>query len=537
MRLLIPAVAALSGGAYILAGWAYAGSLGYPLDDSWIHQTLARNLIAYGQWAINPGEPISVSTAPLWTLLLALGYSLGLPPMLWTHLLGGATLALVAWQTVLLGNALFPRNPAVPWTAGLLMLVEWHLVWAAFSGMETLLFTALSLAALREALQNSLTRPWLLGGLVGLLTLTRPEGLLVGLLLGGWSLLVAHRGRWQPVALFFFALALTVGPGVLLNLFLDGRPLPSTFFAKNAAYGIGPHPLRYAQFLGGAAIELARGPLLLAYPGLLYWLAWHFTWDARRSPDAHSEPADRIGRPGGPEPSALGQALEGQQGESPRRAEGRGVALVGASAEYLPLLWGGLLVAVYMVWLPALYHHGRYLLPLIPLLALYGLEGGRLLLTKLSFKLLSRVAIALLGFVVVVSWLRGAQVYGENVRSINQQQVHLARWIQEDTPADALVGTHDIGALGYFSQRRLVDIAGLASPELLTSVKDVSRILQVLQEKGVSYLVILPEWYPPLYAGLMANNNTEKVFEAPSPSSATGRPGVFQVLRLTDLRR
>ena len=47
-------------------------SLGYPLDDAWIHQTYARNFAMRGEWAFLPGEVSAGSTSPLWTLILAL---------------------------------------------------------------------------------------------------------------------------------------------------------------------------------------------------------------------------------------------------------------------------------------------------------------------------------------------------------------------------------------------------------------------------------------------------------------------------------
>ena len=75
-----------SAALYLFAASAFAGALGYPLDDAWIHQTLARNLVERGEWSINPGTPAAVSTAPLWTLLLTPAYLLPIPPLAWTYL-------------------------------------------------------------------------------------------------------------------------------------------------------------------------------------------------------------------------------------------------------------------------------------------------------------------------------------------------------------------------------------------------------------------------------------------------------------------
>ncbi|MEZ6074072.1 MAG: hypothetical protein R3C10_28290, partial [Pirellulales bacterium] len=45
-------------------------AVGFPLDDSWIHQTYARNLADFGEWSFVPGTPSAGSTAPLYSTLL-----------------------------------------------------------------------------------------------------------------------------------------------------------------------------------------------------------------------------------------------------------------------------------------------------------------------------------------------------------------------------------------------------------------------------------------------------------------------------------
>ena len=47
------------------------GTFMYPLDDTFIHMQLARNLAVYGNWGIGPHEFASASSSVLYTLLLA----------------------------------------------------------------------------------------------------------------------------------------------------------------------------------------------------------------------------------------------------------------------------------------------------------------------------------------------------------------------------------------------------------------------------------------------------------------------------------
>src|SRR6185436_21155933 len=58
---------------FVLTERRLAGVPGFPLDDSWIHLHFARNLAEGAGFSYNPGVPVAGSTAPLWTLLLALG--------------------------------------------------------------------------------------------------------------------------------------------------------------------------------------------------------------------------------------------------------------------------------------------------------------------------------------------------------------------------------------------------------------------------------------------------------------------------------
>jgi hypothetical protein len=59
----------------------YLTQPGYPLDDSWIHQVIARNLITGHGFGMVPDKPLSTATAPLWTLVMVIpGLLLGQNP-------------------------------------------------------------------------------------------------------------------------------------------------------------------------------------------------------------------------------------------------------------------------------------------------------------------------------------------------------------------------------------------------------------------------------------------------------------------------
>src|SRR5262245_13624485 len=106
---------------------------GFPLDDSWIHQVYGRNLGVNGQWAFVLGTPSAASTSPLYTVLLSIGYRLGIPYKLWTHLLGTLALAAAAMIGCRLASRVSGRT-MIGIFAGLALIFTWHLDWAAASG-------------------------------------------------------------------------------------------------------------------------------------------------------------------------------------------------------------------------------------------------------------------------------------------------------------------------------------------------------------------------------------------------------------------
>jgi hypothetical protein len=61
----------------------------------------------------------------------------------------------------------------------------------------------------------------------------------------------------------------------------------------------------------------------------------------------------------------------------------------------------------------------------------------------------------------------------------------------------------DIGALGYFDDHSLVDLAGLISPEVIPFLLDEDRLSDYLDQKHVSYLIAFPDWYSSLTSELI----------------------------------
>jgi len=165
----------------------------------------------------------------------------------------------------------------------------------------------------------------------------------------------------------------------------------------------------------------------------------------------------------------------------------------------LPLLYGLAFTALYAARLPVTYQHGRYLMPTIPVLVVLGAGGSAELVSRLAstYKPLVARALILSEAILLVAFVGiGAGAYVADVEVINGEMVAVAQWLNEHTPADALVAVHDIGAIGYFARRPLLDLAGLVTPEVVPFIRDEPALLAFMLERGAEYLVTFPSWYP-----------------------------------------
>jgi len=105
------------------------------------------------------------------------------------------------------------------------------------------------------------------------------------------------------------------------------------------------------------------------------------------------------------------------------------------------------------------------------------------------------VAIATL-VLLLIFWVIGARVYAADVGFIEGEMVAVAHWLEANTPADALIAVHDIGAVGYLVDRPLLDLAGLITPEVVPFIADEVQLLAFMEEKGADYVVFFPDWSP-----------------------------------------
>jgi hypothetical protein len=88
----------------------------------------------------------------------------------------------------------------------------------------------------------------------------------------------------------------------------------------------------------------------------------------------------------------------------------------------------------------------------------------------------------------------GAGQFAEDVSVIEGEMVTVARWLADNTGADEWIAAHDIGAIGYFAGRPILDLAGLISPEVGPLLRDEEGLAEYVLEGPAEYLVSAPGW-------------------------------------------
>ncbi|MFN3373352.1 MAG: hypothetical protein ACK44M_07305 [Chloroflexus sp.] len=379
-------------------------------DDPYITYRYALNLATGHGFVYNPGTATLSTTAPLFGLILAPVVLVGWPLPLVANLIGclsHASGALALWRLSQLW-----RDEITGAAAALLYLL--FPLPLTTLGSETLPAMALTLWTFVSAAQG---RQWLTGALLGALVWLRPDGVLTGPLallllmidLGNWR----DWRRWPWVAALVWASIVAAGLGLAWLVY--GAPLPVTLYAKQQQALI-PGFYDFVDRLQVTLNGYAHQPfyqivLVLAGVGLVAML--------------HSP---------------------------------RWLFLVG---------WAALYGVAYTVLHVAGYFW--YVAPLVIGLAPAFGVGVRVLVD-----LLRRGGgkwLALAGALLVLGgttwWLSGsAYRIGQQI----DQRLTLYRaageWLAANTAPTASVATLEIGIIGYYAQRHLIDFAGLLQPDI-----------------------------------------------------------------------
>ncbi|MFW9786966.1 MAG: hypothetical protein ACFFE2_00290 [Candidatus Thorarchaeota archaeon] len=440
---------------YLLTMLSYTHP-GFALDDSWIHLQYARTIYEGTPWEYSPGYPSTGSTSPLWSTILSVLFYVSADPVNLAWCIYFISTLFYISSTFMVGKIVSTYTENLQW--GTLSVLGFVLIprntWLMLSGMETPLFVFILLLSIIIMDRIELKYDLVIGVLVGLAYLSRPEGLVIALGVPVRLVIISSRGSLDRnrVAMLFVSagLAILVALPWILHCFnITGLPLPDTFYAKVHAPTV-------------SEIE-----------------TWNYFW--------------------------LVFLIE-----MPFLLVGMfvGVLLVFKRMPF-PWLFPTILTIMYRLSIPyiSLINNGRYLLPIFDLyfvaaIVVMGLRLEKFLTGRLRFKdgrdsHLTAIAIAFLLVIMplIPTYVWQATNYGRAVENINDLQVNIGTWLAENTPEDAVFATHDAGALRFISNRTMIDMAGLVSPDIVHGNMTTREKLSYLRMKGCTYIVFFNDLF------------------------------------------
>jgi hypothetical protein len=430
---------------------------GFNLDDSWIHLQFARTIYEGTPWEYSLGYPSTGSTSPLWAIVLSSIFVFTQDPM---GIVWGTYIISIAFYSVssfLVGYLVLDYTEDKIW--GFMGIVAFVLMprntWLMLSGMETPLFMFILLLSVVVVDKHEMKYDLILGIIAGLAFLSRPEGILVLLLLIPVRFIILGRkcelsSKRLGTFLLSVGIALAViAPWILYCTSVTGYPLPDTFYAKVAP----------PTEVGVEAWNIFWNIFLVEFPFIVIGAVTGLTLVAKGKPHTW---------------------------------------LLAIS-----------LTLLYRFTLPyfALINNFRYLVPVFNFYLITAVSGLTFVANKilqhlkLERKIERDFLIGVLIFFLLIypstpHYYFQASFFGNAVKNINEQQVRIGNWLKENTSENAVLAIHDAGALRFFSERAVIDMARLISPDITHGNMTHREELIYLKEHNCTHFVFFNELFP-----------------------------------------
>jgi len=410
-----------AGGIAVLLGSVLADLLRFgPVDDGFISLRYARNWAGGMGLVFNPGERVEGYTNFLLVLLEAAAIRLGIDPLTAMKGVGWAALGALAGTIAFwAGRLLYPTRPVLAALAGLLVTLNPAVLGWTLSGMETPIYALLLFLLATSVLgAGGGANPLLVAGLLALAAMTRPEG--VVLLPALLFLHVAGGGTRRGAGRLAVSFAIAYGVYFLLRALHFESLFPNTFYAK-LDYGNQHLALRGLRYVGSFAIA---APLLALSAAAPIFLRGRLAWV-------------------------------------------RGFLLL-AGIHILTVVYeGGDHFALF-----------RFMVPILPLLSLLALHFWSRLARANRLPPVAREAIGAIGPAVLLAscfTLAGVEYKEYQVSHLErfrreasyaQSWSTMGKHLRDRAPEGASLSTAAIGAIGYYSDLRVIDPHGLVNREI-----------------------------------------------------------------------
>lgn len=455
--------------------WHLAGGFGFPSDPAWVRAVIARNLASGHGVCFNPGTSTAGAAGFSWIVALAFGGLVSANYIAAAKVLGVVALIVAAWLTWcvaldLLGDWRFA------FLAGLLVIASPRMISQALGGTEAAWSALWLVGAIHwqaVAWEGSTKRRAVASLALGLAALSRPELI------------------------------------VLLPLALLDRWIIS----------IRQHPSKRVAGMVGSLPELALA-IAVVTPYLFFNLRvggpwWQQPELALRQPPIWAWSLMTVKALWLDSPIVTTMALIGLPVAAlfALRPKAKHPSLL------LPMSAVVVLVLPRFIWRSASQENGLLTAAaLTPVVAILGAAGLFLLyrgLQSASWRtersLRSALVALRIGIVLACLMIFGFSLWlhqtawrqhGFQVKKVTDLQGYLGRWAAEHLPSDASIASREVGAIGFASRRRMLDLGGSVSPDALPYMRRKgspdTNLLAYLEKAKPSHLAIRPSDFPDL---------------------------------------
>ena len=430
----------------------------YPLDDTYIHMAIAKNVTLYRIWGITQYGFTSSTSSPLWTALLALVYQLfgisEIVPLVLNLIIGSS----IIWSLDFLLRSHIP-NPTYRLIILCVMIFATPLPTITFISMEHTLHGLLTLwfiyLAVREIPSSFIsTRQYaLLMTLSFFLSITRYEGLFAIFVV---CVLLLLNKRWKITFLMGIAGIFPVTMYGLWSISNGWFFVPNSLLIKanTSVLHIGgsvPYTIRFMIYNFMTAPHILV--LLILSVGLIFNRASKSEWDEKN---------------------------------------------------YLNIafVFIGLLQTIFAKtgWL---FRYEGYLVTLGLFAISISVKKEDLLILFKSSSMLKRISYSFAMVLLVLPFFQ--RIFDSLIKTpqastnIYEQQYQMAKFLKRFYPRD-YIAINDIGAISYHTDVHVVDLFGLGSMEsaraILLGNYSTEIIRDLAHTKDVKIAIVYENWYP-----------------------------------------
>lgn len=393
----------------------------YVPDDTYIYLQYAKNIASGHGFSFNPGEQSYGVTSPLWVIILALPNLLGVNAFWFSKFADLVCALLSIFLFYQLARIFFKDELIAASCAALFTVNAWFIRWS-FTGMETSFAVMLVVYIFLLFFRS---RYSLMFFMLGLFYLTRPEGFILVIVLFAVVVYKSIKSKELKAAVLGKYVLFTAIP---VLIFLAYAKLSFGSFVPNTALGKSTLTLSSAIFIE----QIKEISKTLAGAGLVEILLSLLT-----------------------------------------------ITFIVIRRDFLGLkpffLWIFSLTLLYIITDADII--SRYLLIISPFLVVIGMTSVSIFPAKKNL-VLTAVLIASVFYSQFIFYKFVKPSTIDFTEGMGQCLIPEGKWLKENTPENSKILVNDVGAIGYFSNRYIIDAAALVNRDLELNKKIMSTPLE-----------------------------------------------------------